>query len=147
MDYFIVELAQKTSTIAIPLEQVQEVISVNAVDICPIPGVSEAILGMMNQRGNLIWLLDLSLLLLNDRTLNNQIRSAKVIIATIEQKKIGLIVSKLQEIKELLIINPQREISNYQTTDYFIGITDNELAEPIAVIDLDKINHYLSLRN
>lgn len=58
-DYFYVELRQAVK-LAIPLESTTEVISVFRREICPIPGVAPALLGAINQRGRLLWVLDLS---------------------------------------------------------------------------------------
>ena len=61
-DYFYLQLRQSVRII-IPLERTTEVISLTRGEICPIPGVSPALLGVVNQRGKLLWVLDLSDLL------------------------------------------------------------------------------------
>lgn len=48
---------------AIPLEYSVEVITIDRTSICPIPGVASALMGVMNQRGRLLWILELSNLL------------------------------------------------------------------------------------
>ncbi|WP_204368655.1 chemotaxis protein CheW [Neosynechococcus sphagnicola] len=47
----------------LPLDRTSEVISLQRGDICPIPGVAASLLGVVNQRGKLLWVLDLSDLL------------------------------------------------------------------------------------
>ena len=114
MDYFIVELVNQDK-LAIPLTQVKEVISVTNNDICPIPGVKNAVAGMTNQRGNLLWLLDLSLLVSKTSSLTNQINSAKVIITQFPEQRLGLMVSKLEAISDL----PSTQHQDDSIVDYF----------------------------
>lgn len=57
-EYFHVELPRQVN-VAIPLRQTAEVLSVEPRDICLVPGVSAALLGISNQRGRLLWMLDL----------------------------------------------------------------------------------------
>ncbi|MCT7951367.1 chemotaxis protein CheW [Ancylothrix sp. C2] len=61
-DYFCIQLRQ-SARLALPIENVAEVFSVAYGDICPIPGVATALLGVVNQNGQLIWVLELADLL------------------------------------------------------------------------------------
>lgn len=61
-DYFYVDLRQAVKVV-LPLDATTEVISLTRGEICQIPGVSPALLGVVNQRGKLLWVLDLSDLL------------------------------------------------------------------------------------
>ncbi len=61
-DYFCIQLRQSVK-LALPLENVVEVITLNWEEICPIPGVAAALLGVVNQRGQLLWVLELGDLL------------------------------------------------------------------------------------
>lgn len=61
-EYFHVHLRQSVS-IVIPLKITLEVITLARKEICPIPGVPPALLGVVNQRGRLLWVLELSDLL------------------------------------------------------------------------------------
>lgn len=61
-DHFYLQLRQSVRVV-IPLERTTEVISLTRAEVCPIPGVSPALLGVVNQRGKLLWVLDLSDLL------------------------------------------------------------------------------------
>ena len=143
MDYFIVELIDQVK-LAIPLTQVKEVISVTNSDICPIPGVKPAVVGMTNQRGNLLWLLDLSLLVSQMSSLTNQLNSAKVIITQFPEHRLGLMVSKLEEISNLdPNVNNGSQKSELGNVDYYSGIAQRN-EKPIPIIDLEKINSYLN---
>jgi twitching motility protein PilI len=58
-EYFGVRLAGSVR-LAIPLETVESVLRINPQRICPIPGVPPAFLGVINQKGALVWVFDLS---------------------------------------------------------------------------------------
>lgn len=58
-DYFHVQLRQAMEVV-LPLDSAVEVMTLNQKEICPIPGVSPALLGVVNQRGKLLWVLQLS---------------------------------------------------------------------------------------
>jgi twitching motility protein PilI len=61
-DYFRIQLRQSVQ-LAVPLESVSEVMTLAVSDICPVPGVTSALLGVVNQRGQLLWVLELADLL------------------------------------------------------------------------------------
>ncbi len=61
-DYFCVQL-HRSANVLFPLESTQEVISLTYGEVCPVPGVSSALIGVVNQRGKLLWVLELSDLL------------------------------------------------------------------------------------
>ena len=61
-DYFCCQLRQSVKVL-FPLESTEEVISLTYEEICPVPGVSAALIGVVNQRGKLLWVLELSDLL------------------------------------------------------------------------------------
>lgn len=46
--------------VMVPIEQVVEEITLSRRQICPIPGVPEAILGVVNTGGKLLWVIDLA---------------------------------------------------------------------------------------
>jgi twitching motility protein PilI len=62
VDFFQVEL-EPDWRVAIPLEHTAEVLSLAWSELCPIPGLTPALLGISNQRGRLLWMLDLGLVL------------------------------------------------------------------------------------
>lgn len=136
MDYFIVEL-HNDKQIAIPLDQVQEVMSINYIDICPIPGVKDSLLGVINQKGNLLWLVDLSRLLYDFYSLNNSYTSLTILVTKLEYNYIGLVVKKLGEIKNLVMNNNLSISSN--NNPLLLNINNS-----IAILDLIKVQHYLN---
>ena len=98
-DYFQFQLKNQLNLV-IPLEQVAEVLTLPRSEICPIPGVNQALLGVINQRGQLLWIVDLNQLL-NQSPLQQLRQSSPkltVIVVSANDKKIGCLVSKLQGI-------------------------------------------------
>ena len=60
-EYFYIQLS--AWGVLIPLEHTAGVLTLSQTQICPIPGIPPAILGVVNQRGKLLWVLELSNLL------------------------------------------------------------------------------------
>ncbi len=58
-DYFYIKLGQDIR-FALPVAQVQGVLTLHPREICPLPGMNPAVLGVANQRGKLLWILDLA---------------------------------------------------------------------------------------
>ncbi|MFM1842025.1 MAG: hypothetical protein RLZZ490_761 [Cyanobacteriota bacterium] len=65
-DYFWIDLGLDIS-VAIPLARTREVLSFSLSSLCVIPGVRAELLGVSNQRGNLLWVMDLPRLLMPTR--------------------------------------------------------------------------------
>ncbi len=147
MDYFIVELTDQQK-IAVPLEKIQEVITVNYSDICPVPGVKNGVLGLVSQRGILLWLLDLSLLLQNIHSFSNRLSSSTILVAKFGKNNIGLVVKKLGEIKNFLdshviLHNSEDNLSLSLVNDYADHFVENE-QELLPILNLSKIQTYLN---
>lgn len=67
-DYFQVELYPKAiapdlaqTRLLIPLGDIAEIITVERQEICPLPGLPQGVIGVLNLRGQLIWVMDLRL--------------------------------------------------------------------------------------
>lgn len=147
MDYFIVELTNQKK-IAIPLEKIQEVITVNYADICPIPGVKNSLLGLISQRGILLWLLDLSLLLQNVPSFSNRLSSSTILVTKLGKNNVGLIVKKLGEIKDFLQDNiSQNNLEKSSSipllNEYLDSFIHNE-KELLPILNLANIQTYLN---
>jgi twitching motility protein PilI len=65
-DYFWIDLGLDIS-VAIALTKTREVLSFPLSSLCLIPGVRPELLGVSNQRGNLLWVIDLPQLLMPTR--------------------------------------------------------------------------------
>ncbi|WP_330203454.1 chemotaxis protein CheW [Cyanobacterium sp. Dongsha4] len=147
MDYFIVELTNQKK-IAIPLEKIQEVITANYADICPIPGVKNSLLGLISQRGILLWLLDLSLLLQNVPSFSNRLSSSTILVTKLGKNNVGLIVKKLGEIKDFLQDNISQDNLEKSSSipllnEYLDSFIHNE-KELLPILNLANIQTYLN---
>jgi len=143
MDYFIVELEQEQK-IGIPLNSIQEVISIAQQDICPIPGVKNSLLGVINQRGKLLWLLDLSKLLLEFKQVVKRFNKLTVLITNLSNIRVGLVVQKLDEIKEVQVITNLSLSSNITNkSNYLKSLSLLEDEQTLQVLDLDILKNYL----
>ena len=145
MDYFIAELGQ-SQIIGIPLNMTGEVMSIGSDEVCPIPGVKPSLLGAIAQRGKLLWLLDLSLLLNCGETSKNRVNKLTVLVAKYNHKKIGLVVKKLLDIKELedgkfQLIN-QGEVG--EDIRYIKGQGELGKENYFKLVDLEAIYRYIN---
>lgn len=61
-DYFHIQLPQAVEVL-VSLKNAAEVTTLTRREICPIPGVGSEFLGVLNHRGRLLWVLDLSAVL------------------------------------------------------------------------------------
>jgi twitching motility protein PilI len=111
-DYFHLQLRQEVSLL-IPMTNTVEVISQTRGEICPLPGVSPNLLGVVNQRGRLLWVLELSDLLgLEQKEIRSRSQDKLTILIITsnssttsaldeERPKVGCVVSRLQGIVSL----------------------------------------------
>lgn len=140
VDYFKVELAQ-SQFLAIALEQTAEVLTLQRIDICPIPGVKPELVGVSNQRGKLLWVIDLSAMLqlppLNPR-LSRQDKVTAVVLTT-ENYRIAGIVTNLKG-----IISLNTESLDPHPHPFLLAQTTFEDAV-LTVLDVDAIFNGLQI--
>ena len=106
-EYFHIQL-QPNTELLIPLEHTGGAISLPAEQICPIPGIPPAVLGVVNQRGKLLWVIQLSSLLglgQSDTSLRAQYNLTLLVLSATsrttgeqESRMVGCVVSTLKEI-------------------------------------------------
>ncbi len=101
-DYFCSQLRQSVKVL-FPLENAEEVISLTYGEICPVPGVSSALLGVVNQRGKLLWVLELSDLLQIDpdkKSRRSQDTLTLLVLSDSQnsEQQVGCVVSTLKGI-------------------------------------------------
>lgn len=104
-DYFCVQLHQSTNVL-FPLESTQEVISLTYGEVCPVPGVSSALIGVVNQRGKLLWVLELSDLLQLSETQYTRRSQDNLTLLVLKSRtksgqQVGCVVSALKGIISL----------------------------------------------
>ena len=106
-EYFHIQL-QPNTELLIPLEHTGGAIALPVEQICPIPGIPPAVLGVVNQRGKLLWVIQLSSLLglgQSDTSLRAQYNLTLLVLSATsrttgeqESRQIGCVVSTLKEI-------------------------------------------------
>jgi len=102
-EFFHIELT-KSVHIAVPLAQTAEVLTVEASELCPIPGVAPALLGVVNQRGRLLWMVDLEYLLGLEQTNLSKRRRAPALVVHSQSEdgdsvyRLGCVTSHLRGI-------------------------------------------------
>lgn len=106
-EYFHIQL-QPNTELLIPLEHTGGAIALPVEQICPIPGIPPAVLGVVNQRGKLLWVIHLSNLLglgQSDTSLRAQYNLTLLVLSATsrttgeqESRQIGCVVSTLKEI-------------------------------------------------
>lgn len=155
-DYFHVQLQQSVG-IVLALDSTTEVITLTLGEICPIPGIPPAVLGVVNQRGRLLWVVDLSDLLglaPPQRRLQSQDRLTIVVIAvnsassTVGQefRQLGCVVSALKGIVPLDSAK-FKPVSRglFSTLGSFLsGVAEVEQS-PVAVLNTDAVLTALSV--
>lgn len=88
--------------ILLPVQDVLAVLTISLTEVLPIPHMNESVLGVLNWRGEALWLVDLS----NQLGFNSLIRTTKrlsTLTIIVVQKKLqllGLVVSEVQDIEE-----------------------------------------------
>jgi twitching motility protein PilI len=106
-EYFHIQL-QPNIELLIPLEHTGSAISLPVEQICPIPGIPPAVLGVVNQRGKLLWVIQLSNLLglrQSETSLRAQYNLTLLVLSATsrttgeqESRMVGCVVSTLKEI-------------------------------------------------
>lgn len=108
MDFFRAQLYVSDETelltqtqLWLPLREIVEIVTVQRQEICPLPGVAVGVMGVINLRGQLIWVVDLrgigqGMLL---RRLNPQEKLTVILVHHPQgQGQVGCLVARLQGI-------------------------------------------------
>lgn len=147
-DYFFVQLRQSVKVV-LPLDSTKEVISLAYGEVCPIPGVSPALLGVVNQRGKLLWVLDLGDLLKippAQKILRPQDNLTLLVLNTPsklnaqQERQVGCVVSALKGVITLESVDfkplSNQIFSTLQTFSSALALIEEE---PVAVVDINAI--------
>jgi twitching motility protein PilI len=153
-EYFCIQLRQSTQLV-LPLKRVAEVISLTWGDICPIPGVPSALLGVVNQRGQLLWVLELGDLLSDLLGLvpspisYKKWDSLKLVVLTphssegmweVSTPQLGCVVAELKGIVNIDSSTFKPIPSSFSPTfsSFFLGMTQVERS-PMALLNVSAI--------
>lgn len=146
MDYFHIQLRQSV-TVLLPLQSTAEVMTLTRGGICPIPGVAPALLGVVNQRGKLLWVMDLSDLLRIEPSptpLRSQDNLTVVVLTSgdspTNERRVGCVVSAL---KGIVPLDPAkfRPVPNRLSPflrSLFSGVAEVDRA-PAGILKIDVV--------
>ncbi|BAW95325.1 CheW-like domain containing protein [[Synechococcus] sp. NIES-970] len=131
----------------VPLQDIAEVVTIQRQDICPIPGVAPGILGVANQRGQLIWIMDLCEIRGDEAASKRLNPQEKLTIMLLQQAQgqVGCVVAQLQGIVSLDLQQGQKIEAQWQT---FYPFCDRQLSEGedwAFLLDIMQLFEYLQM--
>ena len=129
-----------------PMKYAQEVLTIPRQGVTSIPNMSSHIIGLVNRRNLIYWLLDLSLMLGLNCSCKG-VREYNIVFVKINKVSVGLVVQKIKGITRInskQIQSPIDSISS-QTIPYLDGcIVDDEkltyVLDPIAILETKLID-------
>ncbi len=149
-DYFKVRVFDAVR-VALPLRYVETVLQVNRQQICPIPGLSTSLLGVINRRGALTWVLDLRQFL-SDLPPAQLSRNLTTVVLTVEgstaeegegtlRRSIACIVTELEGVFPSPALKPFSKPVKPRLQEFFAGIATHEksgvaVLDPVALLDV-----------
>ena len=138
--YLRLQLADGIPT-AIPMEAAREVLVVPAEQISPIPNMPDCLLGLLNQRSRVFWVVDLSIML-GYAGLTANTRQYNIVILQVGQIPLGLAVPSVQGVTRFPVDIIQSPIGTVAPTiaPYLRGCLPEE-REILLVLDPDAIVH------
>jgi chemotaxis signal transduction protein len=156
-EFFQVQLPRNTSLL-VPLANTIEILACYRQEICPIPGVALNLLGVVNRRGKLLWILALSELLGLTHKANRFDLPEKLFVLTLtaeskrinseldeQQSQVGCVVEKLQGIVSVEpSLVPVNDRFDERAKPFLLGMTKLENSQ-VAILDVQKL--LIALRN
>ncbi|MEN9216576.1 MAG: chemotaxis protein CheW [Gloeomargarita sp. HHBFW_bins_162] len=96
-EYFAVQVGDKVR-LALPAAQVQAVAQITPQDVCPMPGVPGALVGVVNRLGQLYWVLDLGEFLGLTGLAAGEYRPFTTVVVGVGNRRLALVVTALEGI-------------------------------------------------
>lgn len=134
-DYFWIDVGLAIS-VAIPLEKTREVLSFPLSSLCVIPGVRPELIGVSNQRGNLLWVIDLPRLLAPSRR-DRQVGGM--------EGKTKAVVLLGEGVQAAAIAEGFKGLLSFETADLkphshpFLSAQVRQGDEAIGILDVDQV--------
>ena len=139
-------------TIALAVQKITEVLTIPTSEITPIPHMSPWVMGVYNWRGEVLWMMDLGHLLgltpWYQQTGHYSAHNVLVARATSnsssndESKKIGLVVSRVQDIEILnsdTMQAPSPAVASPELAPFLQGYWIKGSGDLLACVDVDAI--------
>ncbi|NWF59194.1 MAG: purine-binding chemotaxis protein CheW [Fischerella sp.] len=136
--YLKFKLNQSTSAV-LPIRHTQEVMIVPVESIASMPNMPACVLGLMNWRSRIIWVIDLPNML-NLESINNRSLQYNLIIIHIKSVLLGIVVPEIKGIIRLIsdiIQSPHSQIS-HSLVPYLSGLIWQD-TEILLVLDAQAI--------
>ncbi len=140
-------------SLLIPLSKTLGIISCHRQEICAIPGVAPNLLGVVNQRGQLLWILMLSEFLGLTQIGDRAKMSEKLFVLTVtsdsgatitetgeQQSQLGCVVQKIQGIIAIdsQTYTPVNDEFEDGVKPMLLGMTDLQ-GDRLAILDVQKL--------
>ncbi len=108
--YLQLQLGEETRAI-VPMRDTQEVLTVPSRRITVIPNMSNCILGLLNQRSRVIWVVDLSQML-ERQALDRNLQQYQMAIIRVKDLPLGLVVPRIKGVMRLSVEAIQSPVGN-----------------------------------
>lgn len=138
--YLKFQLEQQTPAI-LSMAHAQEVLIVPAGRITPMPNMPECVLGLLNRRNRVLWVIDLAQML-QLQHLDTNVQQYHIVIIQVGQGSLGLVVQEVKGVTRFTIdcIQSPMGLVTSGLTPYVHGCILQE-KEIILVLDAETIVH------
>jgi twitching motility protein PilI len=152
-EYFHIQLSP-TTELLLPLDNTAGVVTLTLEQVCPIPGVAPTLLGVANQRGKLLWVLDLSGLLGLVSSVRNAHAKTNLTLVVLngsvhttreqDLRQVGCVVSLLKGIVSLDPEQFQPVPAEFSPALKLYGTGVARLEQPVTALNVNAIFTALS---
>jgi twitching motility protein PilI len=138
--YLKFQLEQQTPAI-LSMEHAQEVLIVPAGRITPMPNMPECVLGLLNRRNRVLWVIDLAQML-QLQPLDTNVQQYHIVIIRVGQVPLGLVVQEVKGVTRFKLdcIQSPMGLVTSALTPYVHGCIMQQ-KEVILVLDAEAIVH------
>jgi positive phototaxis protein PixI len=135
------------TTAVLSVDYTQEAIIVPVESVTSMPNMPAYILGLMNWRSRIIWIIDLPKLF-NLEGINHRIRQYNIIVVNVESMLLGLVVQEIKGTAKIMADNIHSPIGQVATSlvPYLCGCVDLK-EEILLVLDAQNIVTYANARS
>ena len=136
--YLKLQLDRQTSAI-LPMKHAQEVVVLPVERVTPIPNMPVCVLGLLNQRSKVFWVIDLPQLL-DLQAINIEAQQYNIIIVRVGNIPLGLVIQEVKGVEKIEKDLIQSPIGNVPSglIPYLNGCVLNQ-KESLLVLDVEPI--------